>query len=159
MLVKYNLLNNPSSFKKIKSSHQLEIVDDGRTLIVRGKNDWSMNFIDESINSDIDKEKEYCIGYQGTLSGKLAMFYGYGNGYKSVNRHRDLIYGKRRFLNDNNSNFFYLRLVSENTELKIKRFFVTDMLADIVIDNKGVQSEERKAIYPPEGHYKEIKPN
>ena len=156
MLVKYNLLNNPSSFKKIESGAPLEIIDDGKTLIVKGKSNWSMNFVDESNSGDIEKEKEYYIGYQGTLYGKLAMYYKVNVGYKSINRYRNLIYSKRSYLNDNNPYIFYLRLLSENTELKIKKFFVTDELADIIIDKKSVQSEERQAIYPPEGHYKEI---
>ena len=156
MLVKYNLLNNPSSFKKIVSSSPLEIIDDGKTLIVKGRNSWSNNFVDESNSGDIDKEKEYYIGYQGTLYGSLAMYYNNDIKYKSVKRYRDLIYGKRNHSNDNNKFIFYLRLESENTELKIKKFFVTDELADIIIDKKSIQSEERQVIYPPEGNYKEI---
>ena len=156
MLVKYNLLNNPSSFKKIESSHQLETIDDGKTLTVKGKNDWSINFVDESNSGDIEKGKEYYIGYQGTLYGSLAMFYKPGVGYKSINRYRNLIYSKRDYSSNNNPYIFYLKLLSENTELEIKKFFVTDELADIIIDKKSIQSEERQVIYPPEGHYKEI---
>ena len=158
MLVKYNLLNNPSSFKKIQSGQQLEIVDDGKTLTVKGKNDWSINFVDESNSGDIDKEKEYYIGYQGILYGELEMFYKTGVGYKSINRYRNLIYSKRNYSNDSNPYIFYLKLLSENTELEIKKFFVTDELADIIIDKKSIQSEERQVIYPPEGNYKEIQP-
>lgn len=156
MLVKYNLLNSPSSFKKIQSSHPLEIINDGKTLTVKGKNEWSMNFVDESNSGDIENEKEYYIGYQGMLYGQLAMYYKAGGVYKSINRYRNLIYSKRILSINENQNIFYLRLLSENTELVIKKFFATDELADIIIDKKSVQSEERQAIYPPEGNYKEI---
>ena len=156
MLVKYNLLNNPSSFKKIRSSRPLEIVDDGKTLIVKGQNSWSMNFVDESSSGDIAKEKEYFIGYMGNLSGLLKFYYAEGHPYKYAEYYKDLIYGKRIIGNTTNPYIFYLQLESENTELKIKKFFVTDELADIIIDKKSIQSEERQVIYPPEGHYKEI---
>ena len=157
MLVKYNLLNNPSNFKEIASSHPLEIVDDGKTLIVKGKSNWSRNFVDESSSGDIEKEKEYFIGYMGNLSGLLRFYYDEEHEYQYAEYYKDLIYGKRIISTTQNTNIFYMRLESENTELKIKKFFVTDELADIIIDKKSVQSEERQAIYPPEGHYKEIK--
>ena len=157
MLVKYNLLNNPSSFKKIQSGAPLEIVDDGKTLTVKGKTVWSNNFVDESSSGDIDKEKEYFIGYMGNLSGSLKFYYTKGASYIDAEYYKDLIYSKRIIGSSSTSdNIFYLRLESENTELIIKKFFVTDELADIIIDKKSIQSEERQVIYPPEGNYKEI---
>ena len=158
MLVKYNLLNNPSSFKEIISGYPLEVINNGKTLIIRGNTNWAMNFVDESSSGDIDKEKEYFIGYIGNLSGLLRFYYGEERSYQYAESYKDLIYGKRIIgTAPEFANIFYMRLESENTELKIKKFFVTDELADIIIDKKSVQSEERQAIYPPEGNYKEIK--
>ena len=156
MLVKYNLLNNPSNFKnKILSDPPVEAINNGKTLIIRGKCQWAMNFVDESNSGDVEKGKEYFIGYIGNLSGLLRFYY--ANSYEYAEYHKDLIYGKRIIgTPPEYADIFYMRLESENTELKIKKFFVTDELADIIIDKKSVQSEERQAIYPPEGNYKEI---
>lgn len=156
MLVKHNLLNNPFSFKRVYSSDPLKTYIKNGVWTIRGKAKWATSFVEEDTNGDVLKWEEYFIGYVGTVFGPLSFFHVDGDSYKGVRFHKDLIYGTRILGSTKNPNIFYMSLGSENTELKIKKFFVTDELADIIIDKKSIQSEERQAIYPPEGNYKEI---
>lgn len=155
MLVKHNLLNHPTSFKKPSSKTPFEVTISKNSLILKGKTEWSRMFINEDNNGDIKENIEYVAGFIGSVNGQIHL---YKNGYEQYQPAiiDDSVVYSYRNIDSNSKDIFYIRTLTDDTELKIKKFFVTDKLADIIIDKKSVQPEERQAIYPPEGHYKEI---
>lgn len=157
MLVKHNLLNQPTSFKKPSAKTPFEMTIINNTLILKGKTEWSRYFINEVNNGDIKENIEYIAGFIGSVKGQVQFYKNGQEQYRPVIIGDGIVYTYRN-INSNATDIFYIRTLTVDTELKIRKFFVTDELADIIIDKKSMQSADKQAIYPPEGNYKEIQP-
>ena len=157
MLVKHNLLNQPNSFKTPSSQAPLEMTINKNTLVLKGKTEWVYRFINEDNSGDIKENIEYVAGFMGSINGQVRMYKNGQEKYQPVIIGEVIVYTYRNIDSDSN-NVFYIRTLTDDTELRIKKFFVTDELADIIIDKKSMQTKEKQAIYPPEGQYKEITP-
>lgn len=158
MLVKHNLLNQPTSFKKPSAKTPFEMTIIKNTLILKGKTEWSRAFINEDNNGDIKENIEYIAGFIGSVNGQIQLYKSGRESYQQAIIGDGFVYTYRN-IDSNSKDVFYFRTLTDDTEVRIKKFFVTDELADIILDKKSMQSLNKQAIYPPEGDYKEIQPH
>lgn len=149
MLVKHNLyikpeFQNPSLY----SEETLWSIEKGHMLI-ENLIGYAAGFVKEELEP-MSEEKAYYFGFEGSYTNELQIYRG----------------SYRKPINKGNYHYVEVTVIDStphiqswtNSNVVMKRAFITEGEPDIVVPNKKDFSEDKQAYYPPEGDYKEIEP-